>query len=171
MTLQSVTPEQARDLLAGGARLVDIREADEHGRERIAGAINAPLSSLERIESSGPLIFHCRSGGRTTLNADRLASAGEGEAYVLRGGIAAWKEAGLPVIRDRTQPIEIMRQVQIIAGSLVVLSILLGMVVAPGFLIIATFVGAGMIHAGVTGSCAMARLLAPLPWNRAAAQG
>jgi len=59
-----------------------------------------------------------------------------------------------------------MRQVQIIGGTLVLTSGLLGWLVAPEFLALGTFVGAGMMHAGITGSCAMARLLAPLPWNR-----
>ena len=61
-------------------------------------------------------------------NAQRLASAAGCEAYVLEGGIDAWKKAGLPVAVDQRQPIEIMRQVQITAGSLVLLGVILGFV-------------------------------------------
>ena len=43
------------------------------------------------------LIFHCKSGARTNMNAQRLAaSAGQCETYLLGGGIEAWKSAGLP---------------------------------------------------------------------------
>ena len=38
MTLPTITPEQAKRLIEEGAILVDIREADEHARERIPGA-------------------------------------------------------------------------------------------------------------------------------------
>jgi rhodanese-related sulfurtransferase len=59
-----------------------------------------------------------------------------------------------------------MRQVQIGAGSLVLLGVLLGLLVHPGFLAIAAFAGAGLTLAGATGFCGMARLLAVAPWNR-----
>ena len=44
------------------------------------------------------MIFHCKSGGRTAMNAAALASkAGDCEAYLLEGGIDAWRSQGLPV--------------------------------------------------------------------------
>ena len=61
---------------------------------------------------------------------------------------------------------EIMRQVQITAGSLVVISVVLGLAVQTAFLGLAAFVGAGLVFAGSTGWCGMARLLAIMPWNR-----
>jgi rhodanese-related sulfurtransferase len=116
------------------------------------------------------LVFHCRSGARTAGNAGRLAAASEGcEAFILEGGLEAWKKAGLPVSIDRRQPIELMRQVQIAAGSLVLLGIVLGALVAPGFYALSAFVGAGLLFAGLSGFCGMARLLAVMPWNRRAA--
>lgn len=167
--LRSIRPDEAARLIERGAMLIDIRGADEHARERIPAACNEPLARLGRIDAAGPVIFHCRTGNRTAANAAQLRRACAAEAYVLEGGIDAWKAAGLPVAADRKQPLEIMRQVQIIAGALVLLSVLLALVAAPAFLAIAAAVGAGMVHAGVMGSCAMARLLASLPWNRRAA--
>ena len=61
-----------------------------------------------------------------------------------------------------------MRQVQIAAGSLVLAGVLLGAFVAPGFYALSGFVGAGLLFAGVSGFCGMARLLAVMPWNRRA---
>ena len=171
-TLQSIPAAEARRLLDDGAILVDIREADEFARERIAGALNRPLSSLSRLPpSSGkPVIFHCRSGNRTQVNAQRLADVVGGEAYVLAGGLDAWKKAGLPVVTDPRQPLEIMRQVQIAVGSLVLLGVVLGTWGAPGFYGISAFVGAGLVFAGASGWCGMAKVLALMPWNRRTAR-
>jgi rhodanese-related sulfurtransferase len=59
-----------------------------------------------------------------------------------------------------------MRQVQIAAGSLVLLGLILSHAVAPGWIALTWFVGAGLMVAGITGFCGMARLLAVMPWNR-----
>jgi len=166
MTVTTIDPRQAAEMIANGAILVDIRETDEHAREWIEGSRHEPLSNLGRVDAPAPLIFHCRSGQRTRANSARLAAACGGPVYLLDGGIAGWKAAGLPTRVEPRQPLEIMRQVQIIGGTLVLTSGLLGWLVAPEFLALGTFVGAGMMHAGITGSCAMARLLTPFPWNR-----
>jgi rhodanese-related sulfurtransferase len=171
--MKTITPQDAARLLHEGATLVDVREPDEHARERIPGARNLPLSRLEEAElavhQGRPVLFHCRSGARTQGNAARLAAkAGACEAYVVEGGLQAWKQAGLPVAEDRRQPLELMRQVQIAAGSMVVLGVLLGVLVSPWFLALAGFVGAGLVFAGVTGTCGLANLLRLMPWNRAA---
>ena len=113
------------------------------------------------------LIFHCRSGARTKGNAPRLAAAApKCESYILEGGIDAWKKAGLPVALDRSQPIDLLRQMQITAGSLALLGILLGTWVNPGFYALSAFIGAGLVFAGVSGFCPMVRLLKLMPWNR-----
>jgi rhodanese-related sulfurtransferase len=171
--MKTITPQDAARLLHEGATLVDVREPDEHARERIPGARNLPLSRLEEAElavhQGRPVLFHCRSGARTQGNAARLAAkAGACEAYVVEGGLQAWKQAGLPVAEDRRQPLELMRQVQIAAGGMVVLGVVLGVLVSPWFLALAGFVGAGLVFAGVTGTCGLANLLRLMPWNRAA---
>lgn len=173
MSLPHISPAKAKELIDRGAVLVDIRESDEHARSRIPAARHAPLSRLDRLEfGSDPraVIFHCRSGNRTASNAARLAQCTDWEAFILDGGIDAWKNAGLPVVENRHQPIEIMRQVQITAGSLVFAATALGALVHPGFYAIAAFVGAGLVFAGISGSCMMARLLSFAPWNRRAAK-
>ena len=164
-------PQEALRLINEGALLIDVREPDEHARERIPNAKLVPLSRLttplDRNEAQ-QLIFHCRSGSRTGAAAEQLAAAAGGDAYILRGGLDAWKAAGLPVLRDPRRPIEMMRQVQIAAGSLVVLGVGLGALLHPGFYALSGFVGAGLVFAGTTGTCGMARMLALAPWNRMA---
>lgn len=170
MTLPALSPAETRAAIADGARLIDIRGADEHARERIAGARNVPLDRIGELPDDGrPVVFHCKSGMRTAANASTLAAvAGSAPAYVLDGGIDAWRGAGQPVVTDRSQPLEIMRQVQITAGALVLTGVLLGLFVAPGFFGLSAFVGAGLTFAGVTGWCGMANLLRLMPWNRRA---
>ncbi len=160
---------QAR-LKSGRARLVDIREPDEFAREHIPGVAHAPLSGFEdanlSLKAGQDVIFMCRSGMRTQTNCDRLAACVDGPAFVLEGGLQGWKDAGLPTSVDRKAPLELMRQVQIIAGSLVVVGALLGWLVHPGWIALSAFVGGGLFMAGATGFCGMARLLMLAPWNR-----
>ena len=169
MSLPTIDAVRAKRLIDDGAVLVDVREADERVREHVPGTRHHALSRLSTIDTAGAkvVIFHCRSGARTAANASRLAGAAGCDAYVLEGGIDAWKKAGLPVATDTRQPIEIMRQVQITAGSLVVVGVVLGFWIAPAFFGLAAFVGAGLVFAGVSGWCGMAKLLGLMPWNRA----
>jgi rhodanese-related sulfurtransferase len=170
-TLHKLTPTQVRDRLdAGTLVLVDIREADEFARMRIPGALSQPLSAWEQahltIDPAADVVFTCRTGMRTGAACDRLAARVNGDAYVLDGGLDAWRKAGLPVAEDRKGPIELNRQVQITAGLLILAGVLLGTFVAAPWYGLAAFVGAGLTFAGISGTCAMARLLMLAPWNR-----
>jgi rhodanese-related sulfurtransferase len=163
-----LTPAQVRELLTDGALLVDIRDRDEHRRRRIPGARNVPLGALARIEDphAKAVVFHCRSGARTTANAARLQASADAPVFLLDGGIEAWQAAGHPIEVDRRQPIELQRQVQIGAGALVLIGVTLGFAAQPAFFGLAAFVGAGLVVAGITGWCGLTRLLQSLPWNR-----
>lgn len=169
--LRPLTPAELQQRLDDpNTALIDIREPDEFARERIPGARLVSLSAFDRHDFSAErgkaVVFLCRSGNRTTTNAARLLATGCAEAYQLSGGIDAWKKAGLPTEIDRSAPIDLMRQVQIAAGSLVVLGVLLGAAASPWFYLLSGFVGAGLMTAGITGFCGMARLLKVMPWNR-----
>jgi rhodanese-related sulfurtransferase len=167
MSLRSISPLDAKKLIDQGATLVDIRGADERAREHIPGSRHGPLGTTTDFAGIGaPIIFHCRSGMRTANSAAQLRDAAPCEAYVLTGGIEAWKKAGLPIVADKSQPIEISRQVMIGAGSLVLLFVLLGALVTTSFYVLAGFVGAGLVFGGATGWCGMAKLLQVMPWNR-----
>lgn len=152
------------------AVLIDVREDMEFAREHVAGARHVPLSRFDTAEfpaDSGKIaVFCCASGNRTTANAERLTAAGLNDVRQLEGGLAAWKAAGLPVILNRKAPIDLMRQVQIGAGSLVLAGVALAVLVSPWFMALSAFVGAGLAVAGITGYCGMARMLALMPWNR-----
>ncbi len=165
--------EVASRLKTGRAVLVDIREPDEFARAHVAGALPRPLSGFEaahlKIEPGRDVVFTCRTGMRTGANCDRLAAAIEGEAFVMEGGLDGWAAAGLPVAKNAAAPLEMTRQVHIVAGMLVMSGVLFGFVAHPAYFALSAFVGAGLTFAGATGFCGMARLLALAPWNRRAA--
>ncbi|MFT3988137.1 rhodanese family protein [Aestuariivirga sp.] len=155
MPLRHVSPAEARQLIDQGAMLIDIRERDEHAHERIPGASSVPLSTLGETTLTGRegqvMIFHCKSGNRTRVNEDRLSQGTSCAAFILDGGLEAWRAAGLPISKDHSRPLEMNRQVQIAAGSLVVLGAALGFFVNPGFYALSAAIGAGLVFMGVTG--------------------
>ena len=177
MSVPAISPVEAKRRLAdGSAVLVDIREPQEHAREAIPGAKLSPLSAfdsrpLSSVQGKGApaVIFHCQSGRRTAENADRLRDCGVPEVYLLEGGLTGWKAAGFATSIDRTKPIEMQRQVQIAAGSLVLIGLVLSVAVSPWFAALSAFVGAGLVFAGISGWCGMANLLGIMPWNRVSA--
>lgn len=125
--------------------------------------------------TSGAVVLHCHSGSRSAQAAERLVSAEERSdraVYTLRGGIRAWKAAGLPTRGtdgSSAPKMPVMRQVLLVAGSAVLVGSALAAFVSPWFLVIPVFFGAGLAFAGATGACGMASLLMAMPWNRAAA--
>lgn len=160
-------------LEAHQATLIDVREPDEHARERIVMASLQPLSSF-RAEHARPTqgqctIIHCKSG-RRSAEATRTALAGlpaGTPVYTLKGGIEAWKAAGLPTVCDERAPrISVMRQVQIVIGSLLLIASVLSWLVHPAFIGLAALLGAGLLFAGLSGTCGLALLLGAMPWNR-----
>lgn len=173
MTIQTISPSDAKALLTKGAALIDIRERDEYARENIAEAHLLSLSAIENGDRLGPfdpfdtVIFYCQSGMHTTQNAQKLVDAvAPAKVLLLEGGLTAWKKDGQQILEDKSQPLPLMRQVQIAAGSLVLAGVILGFVVHPGFYLLSGFVGAGLLFAGISGFCGMARLLAVMPWNK-----
>ena len=173
--MASLTPlspaEVSARMKTGKALLVDIREPDEVARERIAGSVAAPLSLFEEahldLRPGRDVVFMCRTGNRTGLNCVRLADRIPGKAFVLDGGLDGWKAEGLPTLTNTRAPLELMRQVQMTAGGLILIGAALGLLVHPGFWGLSAFVGAGLFVAGATGFCGIARLLTVMPWNRA----
>ncbi len=169
--LKSMDAAAVKDLLASGkAVLIDIREEDEHARAHIPGARLLPLSRFNPAahadDQSEIGVFHCESGTRTAAEAARILQTGFREVYQLEGGLKAWRAAGLPATVNARAPISIMRQVQITAGGLVVAGAILALTVSPWFIGLSGFVGAGLMFAGLTGTCAMATLLSAMPWNK-----
>ncbi|MEU3018940.1 MULTISPECIES: rhodanese-like domain-containing protein [unclassified Nocardiopsis] len=152
------------------ALLVDVRTPAEFENAHIAGAVNLPLgrvdAHLERIvaEAGGRLVLICQSGGRATQCRDKLAAAGLTDTVVMNGGMNAWEASGAPLERGpRRWALE--RQVRLVAGGLVLTSVLASLVWPPA-VAVAGLVGAGLVFAAVTDTCAMGMALTRLPYNQ-----
>jgi rhodanese-related sulfurtransferase len=168
---RSVTATDLGALLEGhgDVRVLDVRTPGEFESAHIAGAYNIPLGDLpaaldELREVAGRLVVVCQSGARAGRACDVLAHAGVDGVDVLDGGMAAWQRAGLPVRRTRARW-ELERQVRLVAGGLVAASIVAS-IGRPAARFVAGAVGAGLVTAAITNTCAMGRLLSALPYNR-----
>ncbi|MEA5580590.1 rhodanese-like domain-containing protein [Nodularia harveyana UHCC-0300] len=151
-------------------QLIDVREPGEYAAEHIPDAKLLPLSQFQAEQVDFPrntkVVLYCQSGKRSEQAGQKLINAGFSEFAQLQGGITAWKLLNYPTKINKNAPISLMRQVQIVAGSLVFTGAILAAFVSPWFLILSGFVGAGLVFAGVTNTCAMGMLLAKLPYNQ-----
>lgn len=148
----------------GKTPILDVREFPEYAEAHLAGTRLLPLATLRLNPAlggeAGEVLLLCRSGRRAQEAAQILRAHGSVEPIVITGGIEAWKQAGYSVTRT-TGPISLERQVRIGAGTLMLAGLLI-----PGLRFLPYVVGAGLVFAGATDTCAMGMLLARLPWNR-----
>jgi glyoxylase-like metal-dependent hydrolase (beta-lactamase superfamily II)/rhodanese-related sulfurtransferase len=149
--------------------LLDVRTPLEFESERVDGSLNVPLDQLDArldaIPVQADVVVVCRTGVRATIAVETLARAGR-HARVLEGGVHAWRRARLPLRKGRKR-LAVDRQVQLIAGTMVLTGVALGTLVSPWLLALAAFFGAGLAFAGATGTCGLALVLLKMPWNRA----
>ena len=173
-TATTVSPTELRDRLNSAAppRLLDVRTPGEFETAHIAGAYNVPLDVIRERGAeivdrlSGDVVFACRSGQRAAQAAELLRGAGLAEGSVLEGGIVGWEGSGFEVDRG-TEHWDIERQVRLVAGSIVLFSVL-GSVAVPKLKWLAAAIGGGLTFAAVSNTCAMGTALSKLPYNRTA---
>lgn len=150
--------------------LIDVREPIEHRTECIEGACLIPLAeiSIEKLPSKArPIIIHCRSGKRSADACEKLLKQDPTlDVSSLEGGIIAWRQAGFYVKKSESNILPIERQTQLVVGFIAFSGTILGTFVNPEFYILSGFIGLGLMFAGATGWCGMAKLLAKMPWNR-----
>jgi rhodanese-related sulfurtransferase len=165
--IRYLSPQQ---LEVSAVTVIDVREYPEYAAAAIPGSMPVPLSGIETNAGNWPksadIVLVCRSGCRALAAAQKLERLGFDRVAVLEGGIEAWQRAGLPVQTAQRKPWSLERQVRVVAGSLVVLSAVLGLTVSPWFFAATLFVGAGLTFAGISDLCLMATMLGKLPWNR-----
>lgn len=112
------------------------------------------------------VVLVCRSGQRAAQAEETLRAAGLGNVHILDGGIVAWEAEGFAVNRG-VQRWDLERQVRLVAGSIVLTSIL-GSILAPKLKWVAAAIGGGLTLASLTNTCAMGMALSKLPYNRGA---
>ena len=89
-----IAPQEAAQIVANGAQLLDVRTDDEFAEAHLAGAVHVPLHLLRdnpRLagEPQHPIVVYCRSGARSAMAARKLRSAGFAHVFDL-GPMAAW---------------------------------------------------------------------------------
>lgn len=101
----TVAPNEAIRMMNGGAVLVDLRSANQFKDGHIEGARNVPgdqlaadARALERLTGK-TLVLYCDNGATTHAALRTLARAGAKDVFSLRGGLAAWKQENLPVVK------------------------------------------------------------------------
>ncbi|MEO6922947.1 MAG: rhodanese-like domain-containing protein, partial [Bryocella sp.] len=142
----------------------------EYASGHIENSELVPLATLRTAartwDPTTPLLLVCKSGRRATTALEQLSAAGFTNLSVLPGGMDRWSADGKPVNRLDSRVWSLERQVRAIAGSLVLVSVLLGVFVWHWFLLVTALVGSGLIFAGVSDICMMSTVLGKMPWNR-----
>lgn len=83
------------------AQIVDVRRPEEFATGSVPNARNIPLAEIgqrcSELRKDRPVILVCNHGRTANGAVPKLRAGGIGEVYVLAGGVAAWREAGLPI--------------------------------------------------------------------------
>ncbi|MBF4478924.1 Rhodanese-related sulfurtransferase [Rhodococcus rhodochrous J3] len=170
----TVDPNSLHESLDSGknVRIIDVRTPGEFESVHIPGAYNVPLDLLREHRDEfcahfdENVVLVCRSGQRAGQAEETLRDAGLFNLHILAGGMLGWESAGLPVNRG-AERWDLERQVRLVAGSLV-LSSVLGSIAVPKLKWLAAGIGGGLTFAALSNTCAMGMLLSKLPYNRGA---
>ena len=105
--LTPLTPrESVRKINHEGAVLVDIRKPDSYSQGHILGATNIPPESIgtrqqEVAKYQAQDVILCCEHGNDSLRAARLFRAqGLNRLFFIKGGLQAWRNANLPLVKD-----------------------------------------------------------------------
>ncbi len=104
-TVTEITPQEAAERQAAGARLIDVREDREWNEAHPAGATHVGRGVIERDierlvpDASSEVLLMCGGGFRSALAADSLQKMGYTNVRSVAGGWRAWQEDGLPIER------------------------------------------------------------------------
>lgn len=171
--LKIKAPEFAERLRSEQALTIDLRTHAEFNSERLDQCVHLPLQSLDQnsfnaaIGSSESVYLLCQSGRRAEMAIEKIGAKPNLNIVIIEGGLNALKATGVKVLKGDKKVIDLERQVRIAAGCLVFLGVILSVLVHPYFIWMSGFVGAGLVFAGITNTCAMGLLIARMPWNKA----
>lgn len=172
MSVNFISADGFAGKVADGAQLsiVDVRTEAEFAACHVEGAKLVPLQTLDPkqiVAQSGAAAIHilCKGGARAKTAAERIVNETGQSVWVVSGGTDACVNIGMPHKLGK-ETISLERQVRIAAGSLVLAGVLGGTLMHPYFCGLSGFVGAGLVFAGVTDTCAMGMILARMPWNK-----
>ena len=98
-----ITVKEAKEMIDGGAHVIDVRDPHEYQGGHVPGATLIPVNSVfdrrEELPKDGKIVFVCAVGQRSALACEMAAAAGlqPDVLYNLEGGTEGWIKAGEPV--------------------------------------------------------------------------
>ncbi|MEU6877708.1 rhodanese-like domain-containing protein [Streptomyces sp. NPDC046712] len=179
-TPDSLDADQARARL-DELTVVDVRTPAEYASGHLPGALNVPLDQLGRAVPAlqeaagrGELLIVCQSGGRSAAARAQLSARGV-TTLDLAGGTGGWAARGHELVRPAGAPAKpvwaMERQVRLVAGSLVLIGLALGLLLHPAWQLLSAGVAGGLVFSALTNTCGMAVVLGKLPYNRGVVGG
>ncbi len=157
--------------------IVDLRTPAEYRAHALTPSLHLPLQELTKdsfeqllkplnLDTNAPVFLLCQSGMRAYKAAEILGDDCPWPLCIVDGGLQALKSQTLATQGTGKTVISLDRQVRITAGGLVLGGVLGSIWAHPNFIYLAGVVGAGLMFSGISNSCAMAHVLAKMPWNR-----
>ncbi len=103
----TINQKEASEIIKnGGVAIIDVRTPEEHGTSCLEGSVNIDFldksfpTKIESLNKNGKYLVYCGSGGRSAQAAKLMDQKGFSDVSNLDGGIMAWLEKGMPVIRN-----------------------------------------------------------------------
>ncbi len=147
-----------------GVVVVDVRQGFEYQSGHLDSALHLPLDTLHPSQipsDTKTLVLYCHSGKRSLEACKKILQHNpQYEVCSLEGGYQAYSSPCKTGCR-----LSVERQTQILAGSLLLVSMSLGGI-SSAFHWIPCVVGAGLCFSGLSGYCPSLHLLSKMPWNR-----
>lgn len=102
--LVALSPDElAAKIAAGNVRLIDVRTDEEVAQGTIPGAEHIALDAFDPakldLSDGREVVLYCRSGRRSAIAGEKLATVTGARVEHLEGGILAWEAAGKPVAK------------------------------------------------------------------------
>ncbi|MBL6665093.1 MAG: rhodanese-like domain-containing protein [Rickettsiales bacterium] len=153
--------------------LIDVREVVEYQSCSIPNSTHLPLSqvSIDKthlpVHKNKKLVFHCKSGKRSMMACEKLIKEGiDCDIWNLEGGIDNWKNFNFPTTSSKNiLPLE--RQTQLGISVIILTGLLLYYISSNSYyLALPLLAGIGLLNAGLTGWCGLAKLMSKMPWNK-----
>lgn len=152
--------------------VLDVRTAAEHDKMALAmphwHVDNAHLNPVKFIKEHGldgtkTLYILCRRGGRGIAAAEKFSRVGFTNIAVIKGGILNAQKEGMTIVYSHSISME--RQVRIMAGSIILIGMLLGFL-SSWFYMLTVLMGLSLIIGGIRGRCPLVYILSEMPWNQ-----
>ena len=174
--MDEVTLEEFKEILKKelpkNQKIIDVRRAGEFQTAHIQGAENINFKNVtaqkDQLDHLDKIYFYCTAGVRCKKACELLEQAGMDPKKLVhvQGHSKDWEKVGLPVVKGAKIPFSIQRQIYLMAGSFILIGLILAFSWNMWFLLLPIFVGAGMVFSAIRGVCYSELFLEKMPWNR-----